>query len=101
MPDVPHHITQHGNRRQRTFFTESDYDAHKALMARSCTACGVKILAYCLMTNHVHLVAVPRNPADLRRAIGEAHWRFTRRIKFREVGRGHLWLSGRVALLPS
>ena len=91
VPGVPHHITQRGNRRQRTFFTESDCETYKALLARACAASGVKILAYCLMPNHVHLVAVPTTAADLRRAIGEAHVRCTRRINFREGWRGHLW----------
>jgi REP element-mobilizing transposase RayT len=57
VPGVPPHIAQRGNRRQRTFFTGSNYEAYTALMARSCTAFGVKILAYRLMPNHVHLVA--------------------------------------------
>jgi putative transposase len=57
VPDLPHHITQRGNRRQLTFFTEDDYEAYKALMARSCAVSGVKVLAYCLMPNHVHLTA--------------------------------------------
>jgi putative transposase len=96
---VPHHITQRGNRRQRTFFTECDYSAYKALLACACAASGVKILAHCLMPNHVHLIAVPTSPADLRRAIGEAHVRYTRRINFREGWRGHLW-QGRFASFP-
>jgi putative transposase len=99
VPDVPHHITQRGNRRQRTFFIESDYEAYKALLARACADSGAKILAYCLMPNHVHLVAVPTTPADLRRTIGEAHERYTRRINFREGWRGHLW-QGRFGSFP-
>jgi putative transposase len=99
IPGVPHHVTQRGNRRQRTFFTESDYETYKALMARSCAEAGVKVLAYCLMPNHVHLVAVPAAAADLRRAIGEAHVRYTRRINLREGWRGHLW-QGRFASFP-
>jgi len=43
------------------------------------------------MPNHVHLIAVPQSEDGLRRAIGEAHRRYTRRINFREDWRGHLW----------
>jgi putative transposase len=43
------------------------------------------------MPNHVHLIAVPESQDGLRRAIGEAHRRYTRRINFREGWRGHLW----------
>jgi len=60
-------------------------------MADYCAACGVDIWAYCLMPNHVHLVAVPKTEKALARVIGEAHRRYTRRINFREGWRGHLW----------
>jgi putative transposase len=43
------------------------------------------------MPNHVHLIAVPQSQDGLRKAIGEAHRRYTRRINFREDWRGHLW----------
>jgi len=43
------------------------------------------------MPNHVHLIVVPRTEQSLRRAIGEAHRRYTRRINFREKWRGCLW----------
>ena len=60
-------------------------------MAEWCDKCGVTIWAYCLMHNHVHLVAVPESEDGLRRAIGEAHRRYTRHINFREQWKGHLW----------
>lgn len=96
VPGFPHHITQRGNRRQQTFFNPEDYSAYRSLMAEWCGVYGVKILAYCLMPNHVHLVAVPGSPDGLRRAIGKAHLRYTRRVNFREGWRGHLW-QGRFA----
>lgn len=48
------------------------------------------------MPNHVHLIAVPKTEDGLRRAIGEAHRRYSRRVNFREDWRGHLW-QGRFA----
>ena len=48
------------------------------------------------MPNHTHLIAVPNSEQVLRRAIGEAHRRYTRRINFREKWRGYLW-QGRFA----
>jgi putative transposase len=92
----PHHITQRGNRRQDTFFCDDDCRYYIRLMAEWCDKCGVTIWAYCLMPNHVHLVAVPESEGGLRRAIGEAHRRYTRHINFREQWRGHLW-QGRFA----
>ena len=96
IPGLPHHITQRGNRRQETFFNDGDYAAYLELMAEWCRVEGVAIWSYCLMPNHVHLIAVPKAEDGLRRAIGEAHRRYTRRINFREKWRGYLW-QGRFA----
>ncbi len=90
-PGVPHHVTQRGNRRQPTFFGPADYRLYRALMAEWCGRAGVEIWAYCLMPNHVHLIAVPQTEDGLARAIGEAHRRYTRAVNLREGWRGHLW----------
>jgi putative transposase len=96
VPGLPHHVTQRGNRRQQTFFNDEDYAAYLELMADWCGERGVNVWAYCLMPNHIHLIAVPRSEDSLARAIGEAHRRYTRRINFREKWRGYLW-QGRFA----
>jgi len=99
VPGVPHHVTQRGNRRQATFFSEADYQAYLELMAEWCGRCGVTVWAYCLMPNHVHLIVEPDSEEGLRRGIGETHRRYSRRINFREGWRGHLW-QGRFASFP-
>jgi putative transposase len=96
VPGYPHHVTQRGNRRQRTFFTAADYRAYIALMAEFCREHAIEIWAYCLMPNHVHLVAVPSTEDGLARGIGEAHRRYSRRVNFRKNWRGHLF-QGRFA----
>jgi len=93
---LAHHITQRGNRRQWTFFCPDDYLLYIALLAEWCGRCGVEVWAYCLMPNHVHVIAVPGSPDGFRRAIGEAHRRYTADINRREGWRGHLW-QGRFA----
>jgi len=90
-PGIPHHVTQRGNRRQQTFFSVDDYQSYLELMSEWCRKYSVEIWAYCLMPNHVHLIAVPETKDGLNLAIGEAHRRYTRRINFREGWRGHLW----------
>jgi putative transposase len=90
-PGIPHHITQRGNHRQQTFFCDDDYRAYIDLMAEWCSNYRVEIWAWCLMPNHVHVIAVPETAEGLARAIGEANRRYTRRINFREKWRGHLW----------
>ena len=96
VPGIPHHVTQRGNRRQETFFCDDDYQAYLDLMAEHCREHRVQVWAYCLMPNHVHLVVVPASEDGLRRGIGEAHRRYTRRVNFRKGWRGHLW-QGRFA----
>ncbi|MEN6662463.1 MAG: transposase [Phycisphaerae bacterium] len=95
-PELPHHITQRGNRRQQTFFGDDDYRQYLDLMRQWCTQHQVQIWAYCLMPNHVHLILVPPSEEALARAVGEAHRRYTRHVNFREGWRGHLW-QGRFA----
>ncbi len=95
----PHHITQRGNRRQEVFFGDEDYQAYIDLLGTWCSHYGVGIWAYCLMPNHVHLIAVPESEEGLTPAISEAHRRYSRRINFREGWRGHLW-QGRFASFP-
>jgi REP element-mobilizing transposase RayT len=99
VPGIPHHITQRGNRRQTTFFNDRDYLAYIELMAEWCEHHDVEIWAYCLMPNHVHLVAVPGGEHSLRLAMGNAHRRYTRRVNVREGWTGHLW-QGRFASFP-
>jgi putative transposase len=96
VPGYPHHVTQRGNRSQQTFSGPQDYQAYLGLMAEWCAQCGVAVWAYCLMPNHVHLIVVPKSEDSLRRALGEAHRRYTRHVNLREGWRGHLW-QGRFA----
>lgn len=91
VPDFPHHVTQRGNRRQATFFVAADYQDYKLKIAEAKKTAGVDIWAYCLMPNHVHFVAVPRDSNSLSRLFAESHRRYTRRINFRYGWQGHLW----------
>jgi putative transposase len=88
---IPHHIIQRGSRRQQTFFSDSDYRAYIEIMRRQCSLHEVKIWAYCLMPNHIHLIAVPEQPNELSRAIGEAHRYYAVRVNARRAWVGHLW----------
>ena len=96
LPGFPHHVTQRGNRRQQTFFCDEDYRAYIDLTAEWCRRGGIEVWAYCLMPNHIHLIAVPSSADGLRLGGGEAHRRYPRRVNFRARWRGHLW-QGRFA----
>jgi putative transposase len=93
---MPHHVTQRGNRRQEVFFGDDDYHAYLSVMREWCVRHGLRVWAYCLMPNHVHLIVVPPSDDSLAAGIGEAHRRYTRRVNFRKGWRGHLW-QGRFA----
>lgn len=67
VPGLPHHVTQRGNRRQRTFFGEDDYRAYRALLAAPRRRAGVACCAYCLVPDHVHLNLTPETVASLAR----------------------------------
>jgi putative transposase len=95
-PGFPHHVTQRGNRRLRTFFEDGDYALYRHLLAEGCARAGTRIWAWCLMPNHVHLILVPSREDGLCAALGEAHRRYTRVINARQGWKGHLW-QGRFA----
>jgi len=99
IPKVPHHITQRGVRRMETFFDDEDYEMYLSLMREWCLSSGIEVWAYCLMPNHVHLIAVPESESSLARGIGEAHRRYTRYINFKKSWKGYLW-QGRFASFP-
>lgn len=90
-PHYPHHVTQRGNRRMKTFFCATDYQCYLDLVARYKSEVGVEILAYCLMPNHVHFVVVPYEQDGLAQLFRKVHQEYTRYINFREGWRGHLW----------
>ncbi|MDR3448788.1 MAG: transposase [Alphaproteobacteria bacterium] len=98
LPDVSHHVIQRGNRRQDVFFGEEDYKAYLSLLKEACEKARIRVQAYCLMTNHVHLVLVPSEESGLR-PIGEAHRRYTRYMNMKKGWRGYLW-QGRFGSYP-
>lgn len=91
VPHYPHHVTQRGARRQKTFFSADDYSTYLDLLVAEKDKAGAEFWAYCLMPNHVHLVVVPYREDSLAALFSGAHRRYTRHINFREGWRGHLW----------
>jgi putative transposase len=91
VPQVPHHVTQRGVRRMQVFFREEDYGWYRRCLRAKAELYGVSIWAYCLMPNHVHLVAVPSDEHGLARALAETHCAYARRVNEGCGWRGHLW----------
>jgi len=91
IPDYPHHVTQRGNGRARTFFGDGDYALYRDLLAENCRAADVEVWAWCLMPNHVHLILVPSDPDGLRRALARVHRSYAGIIQARRKRSGHFW----------
>ncbi len=75
------------------FFTAEDRRLYLQYLRESALQSGLHILAYCLMTNHVHLIAVPEHEDALRRALGRTHLMYAQYIHRMHARQGHLWQS--------
>jgi putative transposase len=91
VPDIPHHVTQRGNRRQRVFFSAADGRLYLRLLREWCEKAGTRVWAWCLMPNHVHLILVPAHEDGLRAALAEPHRRYAATVNRRGEWKGHLW----------
>ena len=93
VPGVPHHITQRGNYRQPVFHRDEDRRLYLALVAEFLPHYGIALEAYCLMPNHVHLIATPHDQQGLSRALQRVHSDYARALHLRLRQTGHLWQS--------
>src|SRR6185436_327394 len=76
LPGVAHHVVQRGNNRGACFAEESDYLCYLANLREISIRHRVAVHAYCLMTNHVHLLVTPQGSDDcsnLMRDLGQVY----------------------------
>ncbi len=88
---LPHHIIQRGLQGKQTFLNNDDYVAYLEIMTECCLSHSIDVWAYCLMPDHVHLIAVPREKDALSKGLRAAHGRYTRYINQRTGNRGQFW----------
>ena len=93
LPGVAHHITQRGNDKSDVFLDDEDFQEYMSLLRHHCSSHGLRVISYCLMTNHVHIVCVPRAKDSLAGAIGRTHFHYTNYFQRKYHGSGHLWQS--------
>ena len=91
VPGSPHHITQRGTDRQTVFHSLNDRRVYLDLLKENSREGGVRILAYCLMRNHIHLVAVPEEVESLAVCLRRTHGRYAQYLNARRLRSGHLW----------
>jgi len=87
----PHHLTQRGNRGASVFFSSDDRQRYLVWLADYCERYGLKVWAYCLMTNHIHIIAVPESADSVGKVMRTLQMRHALRTNMSENTRGHLW----------
>jgi putative transposase len=96
---VPHHVTQRGNARQVIFTGRADRTTYLDLLQHYAGLYGLSLLGYCLMSNHVHLIAVPHAKDSLAQTLKHAHGRYAVYWNARHHSSGHVW-QGRFYSCP-
>lgn len=98
-PGIPHHITQRASGRRFVFQNDADRKVYLDLLRQSTELHGVRVIGFCLMSNHVHIVAAPRKTTSLSLALKDAHGRFASYWNAANHCSGHLW-QGRYYSCP-
>ncbi|MBN1822704.1 MAG: transposase [Endomicrobiales bacterium] len=88
---LPHHVTQRGNYRQEVFSADTERNRYLAWIKEYSRKYELSILAYCLMDNHVHFIAVPRQENSLAMVFNMAHMRYSQYKNRKHDISGHLW----------
>ncbi len=87
----PHHITQRGNNRESVFIDDNDRQAYLDILKKNADKYKVEIRSYCLMVNHIHLLAVPHQDVSLARGIGLTNLAFTQHVNRKYFRTGRIW----------
>jgi putative transposase len=93
IPGLPHHVTHRGNRGGETFFSDGDRDSYLRRLLCAGAHLGLELWAYCLMTNHVHLIVRPARRDSLAHTIRQVHGQHARVINRAQSWSGHLWAN--------
>jgi putative transposase len=88
---VPYHITQRGVDKCVTFSSEEDRQTYLRLLRDNLSDAEVRLLGWCMMTNHVHLIAIPGREDSLAVLFRRVHGRYAQYYNARSGRTGHLW----------
>lgn len=89
----PHHVVQRGNNREKVFFNKEDKDKYLSLLKKYSDKWNSPILTYCLMSNHVHLLARPSKNESLYKMMQGITLCYTQYINRTCKRTGRLWES--------
>jgi putative transposase len=87
----PHHITQRGNYRQKIFSGDADHTRYLSILKDEAIRYHLIILAYCLMPNHLHVVAVPEREDSMWKVFKYAHMKYSQYYNRKMRTTGHLF----------
>ena len=88
---VPYHVTQRGNYRQVVFDDDSDKEKYMEFFMLYKEEFGVKLYAWCLMSNHVHFIVEPSTENGLAELFKFTHMRYSQYFNRKRGAFGHLW----------
>jgi putative transposase len=97
--NVCYHAINCGNARAEVFYEDDDYAAFVRLVDEACQRLPMRVLAYCLMPNHFHVVLWPHGNGDLSRWMQWLLTSHVRRYHRHYHGSGHVW-QGRFKAFP-
>ncbi len=97
--DIPHHVTQRGNARQAILDNDGDCVTYLRLLRQYARLHSLSLLGNCLMSNHVHVIALPHTAEGLGQALKHAHGRYAAYWNARHSSSGHVW-QGRFYSCP-
>jgi putative transposase len=97
--NVPHHATQRGNARQFLLASDGERLVYLGLLRQYVQLHELSLLGYCLTSNHVHLVVVPRKAEALALALKQTHGRYASYWNASHKSSGHVW-QGRFYSCP-
>ncbi len=96
-----YHVLNRANARLKIFENDADYEAFEAVLAQAVQRSETRLLAYCVMPNHWHLLVWPREDGELSRFVGWLTLTHTQRwhAHRQSIGSGHVY-QGRFKSFP-
>lgn len=91
LPGFPHHVTQRGNHRAKTFREKADYHFYLDQLSKYLEKYEIRLYSYCLMSNHVHLILVPNSRQSLSKCLHDLHGLYADYFNGKYGVSGHLW----------
>jgi REP-associated tyrosine transposase len=91
LPGVAVHIIQRGNNRAACFLSDNDYLVYLAHLRQLSEKCECAVHAYCLMTNHVHLLVTPADAGAITTLMRDLGQRYVQYFNGRHERSGTLW----------